>query len=148
MLIALQLIPLVSVQGEIELFQTVHCNAQWQSRELEEENQSLGGAGTAVRRNIDYTPNQCKMLTGLCGRKSWQPNCVSWALPISRCYYSYTQINKPWTGIQKERLKTARRKRLQLRLQIWVASIIINIKTESLVSFHSSSQVFCFKKKK
>lgn len=77
MLIALQLIPLVSVQGEIELFQTVHCNAQWQSRELEEENQSRGGAGTAVRRNIDYTPNQCKMLTGLWGRKSWQPNCVS-----------------------------------------------------------------------
>lgn len=75
---------------------------QCQRRELEEEAQSPGGAGAAVPRNIDYAPNQCKMLTGLRGRKSWQPNCVSWALPVSRCYYSYMQINKHWVEIKRE----------------------------------------------
>lgn len=71
--------------------------------ELEEENQCPGGTGTAVTRNIDYTPNQCKMLTGLGSRKSRQPNCVSWALPVSRCYYSYMQINKHWAEIKSRR---------------------------------------------
>lgn len=36
-----------------------------------------GGAGAVVPRNSDYTPNQCKMLTGLGGRRRWQPNCIS-----------------------------------------------------------------------
>lgn len=74
---------------------------QCRKRGLEEENQNQGGAGTAVRRNIDYTPNQCEMLTGLLSRKSWQPNCVSWALPVSRCYYSYMQINNLWAEIKR-----------------------------------------------
>lgn len=76
---------------------------QCQRRALEEENQHQGGARPVVTRNIDYTPNQCTMLTGLCGRKSWQPNCFSWALPISRCYYLYMQINKHWAEIKSER---------------------------------------------
>lgn len=118
---------------------------QCQGRQLEDENQSPGEAGTAVRRNTDYTPNQCKMLTGLRGRKTWQPNCISWALPVSRCYYSYMQINKHWAEIKRER-DTEDDKRKKISAQIRVASIIINIKTEILP--HSGSQVLCFKEKK
>lgn len=84
-------------------FPTNLLQGQCQRRQLEDENQSPGEAGTAVRRNTDYTPNQCKMLTGLRGRKTWQPNCVSWALPVSRCYYSYMQINKHWAEFKRER---------------------------------------------
>lgn len=122
---------------------------QCRKRGLEEENQSRGGAGTAVRRNIDYTSNQCEMLTELLSRKSWQPNCISWALPVSRCYYSYMQINNLWAEIKRERGRLmARRKRLQRRLWIRVASIIINIKTLKF-HFHSGThRCFAFSRKK
>lgn len=77
---------------------------QCQRRELEEEAHSEPGRSRhSRRRDADYTPNQCVMLTGLCSRKSQQPNCISWALPISRCYYSYMQIYKHWAEIKRER---------------------------------------------
>lgn len=68
--------------------------------------------------------------------------CPSVGVAIHTCKSTSTKQRLKERGTQK----MTRGKRFQLRLQIRVASIIINIKTEILP--HSGSQVLCFKEKK
>ena len=101
-----------------------------------------------MRRNIDYTPNQCKMLTELSGRKGWQPNCVSGALPVSRCYYSYMQIDRHRAQIKRQR-KAEDGKKKETSAQAVDQSGKHHHKYKTLkFSLYSRAQVLCFLKKK
>lgn len=104
-----------------------------------------GGSRHSGKESIDHTPSQCKMLTelgvGKAGNQIASPEpCQSVGVTIHTCKSTSTEQRL------KDRRPKMARKRLQLRLRIRVASIIINIKTLKL-SLYSGSQVFCFLKR-
>lgn len=106
----------------------------------------LGRSRHSGKENIDYTPNQCKMLTelrvGKAGNQIASPEpCQSVGVTIHTCKSTSTEQR-----LKDRRRPKMARKRLQLRLRIRVASIIINIKTLKL-SLYSGSQVLCFLKR-
>lgn len=120
---------------------------QCQRREWGEEAESQGEAGTAeggtlITLHINALCWQGSAVGKASNQTASPEPCPSVGVTIHTCKSTSTEQRLKGRGRQK----IARGKRLQLRLQIRVASIIINIKTEILP--HSSSQVLCFKGKK
>lgn len=102
MWIALQLIPLVPSQGEIKLFWAIHC---WPMPEKGAGGRKpvLGRSRHSGKEKHWLHSKSMQDADRAPGRKGWQPNCISWALPVSRRYYSYMQINKHWAEIKRQR---------------------------------------------
>lgn len=144
--LALQLMSLVSTEGEIKPLQAICCKA---SAREGSEGRKLRAREKQAQQKEGHWLHSTSMLcwqgsaVGKASNQIASPEpCPSVGVTIHTCKSTSTEQRLKGRGRQK----IARGKRLQLRLQIRVASIIINIKTEILP--HSSSQVLCFKGKK
>lgn len=76
---------------------------QCRRRELWEENQRQGRSRHSGNEKHWLHSKSMQDADRAPRRKSWQPNCVSCALPIRRCYYSYMQINKHRAELKREK---------------------------------------------